>query len=486
MSRPPTDHRAILQELARDAMRAYGLEPDWPPQAAQELTRIGHASLDGLRDLRQLLWSSIDNDESRDLDQLEVCADAASGLDRLLVAIADVDTLVPAGSAIDDHARLNTTSVYTPARIFPMLPELLSTDRTSLNEDADRSAVVVDMTIDASGEVVASEVYRAAVRNRAKLTYREVGAWLEGDSDVPPSVSSLPGLEAQVRRQDQCAQRLRLRREQAGALDFDRSEVKPVLDGDTVRELRIEHTNRARDLIESVMVAANAATAAFLASRGYPSIRRVVRAPERWGRIVELARASGDELPAEPDAVALERFLRARRAASSAEAFADLSTSVIKLLGRGVYVADGPPSGASHFALAVTNYTHATAPNRRFPDLVTQRMLKAAVAAGPAPYDLPALDALAEHCTRQEDAANKVERRVRKSAAALWLSSRIGERFDAVVTGASAKGTWVRVGAPPVEGRLERGFEGLDVGDHVRVRLVDTDVERGFIDFVRS
>jgi VacB/RNase II family 3'-5' exoribonuclease len=489
MSTQPRDHRTVLQHIARDAMRAYGLEPDLPADAVRELARLGQPRLDGIRDLRDLLWSSIDNDESRDLDQLEVCADpaadAAPGCARLLVAIADVDSLVPDGSAIDDHARLNTTSVYTPAQIFPMLPEELSTDRTSLNEDADRSAIVVDLTIDEGGDVVAADVYRAAVRNRAKLTYQAVGAWLEGEGAMPAAMTAVPGLEAQVRQQDQCAQRLRARREQAGALDFDRSEVRPVLEGDTVRELRIVQTNRARDLIESVMVAANAATASFLASRGYPSIRRVVRAPERWPRIVELARASGDELPAEPDAAALERFLKARRAAIPADAFADLSTSVIKLLGRGIYVAEEPRTPGAHFALAVSNYTHATAPNRRFPDLVTQRMVKAAVAGRAGPYDLATLERLAEHCTRQEDAANKVERRVRKSAAALWLSSRIGATFDGVVTGASPKGTWVRAGTPPVEGRLEHGFEGLDVGDRVRVRLVHTDVERGFIDFAR-
>jgi exoribonuclease II len=486
MSTQPRDHRTVLQHIARDAMREYGLEPDLPAEARRELTRLDEVSLEGIRDLRDLPWSSIDNDESRDLDQLEVCVDDGAGRGRLLVAIADVDVLVPEGSAIDDHARLNTTSVYTPAQIFPMLPEELSTDRTSLNEDADRSAIVVDMTIDASGDVTASEVYRAAVRNRAKLTYPKVGAWLEGDGDAPAAMASVPGLDAQVRLQDTFARRLRLRREQAGALDFDRSEMRPVLEGNTIRELRVVQSNRARDLIESVMVAANAATASFLVARGYPSIRRVVRAPERWGRIVELARPFGDVLPAEPDARALEQFLKTRRAAMDADAFGDLSTSVIKLLGRGVYVAEEPRTPGGHFALAVSNYTHATAPNRRFPDLVTQRMVKAAADGRPGPYDLATLERLAEHCTRQEDAANKVERRVRKSAAALWLSSRIGHVFDGVVTGASPKGTWVRAGSPPVEGRLERGYEGLDVGDRVRVRLVHTDVERGFIDFARA
>ncbi len=477
------EHSAVLQSIARRAMVQYGLEPDWPAAADAELAHLPRASNAGLRDLRGLTWSSIDNDDSRDLDQLEVCV--SNGVTRVLIAIADVDALVVKGSALDAHARANTTSVYTPARIFAMLPPQLSTDLTSLNADQDRAAIVVDMTIGDDGAVAASDVYRALVRNHAKLTYDGVGAWLEHSGPMPQALEAVPGLEEQVRLQDRLAGLLRTRRQQEGALEFDRSEMKPVLADGMVTELRTEEPNRARDLIENFMVAANGVTARFLSSHGFPSLRRVVRSPERWPRIVDLAQQHGVTLPPEPDAHALEAFLRARRAAAPAD-FGDLSLSVIKLLGRGEYVAEGPADQSSrHFALAVSNYTHSTAPNRRFPDLVTQRMLKAAIDLRPAPYTLAELTALAEHSTRQEDAANKVERLVRKAAAALWMSNRIGEEFNAVVTGASAKGTWVRLERPPVEGKLERGAEGLDVGDRLRVRLVSTEPERGFIDFVR-
>jgi VacB/RNase II family 3'-5' exoribonuclease len=478
------DQEVTLQGIARRAMLQYGLEPDWPPQVEAELAGLHQPDGKGLRDLRALPWSSIDNDDSRDLDQLEVCVDG--GGTHLLVAIADVDALVHRGSALDAHAGTNTTSVYTPARIFAMLPPQLSTDLTSLNEGQDRVAVVVDMTIGGGdGVLVASDVYPAVVRNHAKLTYGGVGAWLDGSGPIPTAMGAVPGLDEQVRLQDRLAGLLRERRRQDGALDFDRIEVKPVLMDGKVAELRTEEPNRARDLIESFMVAANGVTARFLSSHNFPSLRRVVRSPDRWPRIVELAGQHGTALPAAPDAPALESFLRARRVAAPDE-FGDLSLAIIKLLGRGEYVAEGPTGQSTgHFALAVSNYTHSTAPNRRFPDLITQRMLKAAIDRRQAPYTLAELTPLAEHCTKQEDAANKVERLVRKAAAALWMSSRIGQEFNAIVTGASAKGTWVRIDRPPVEGKLERGAEGLDVGDRLRVRLVSTNAERGFIDFAR-
>jgi VacB/RNase II family 3'-5' exoribonuclease len=408
---------------------------------------------------------------------------------RLLIAVADVDALVRKGSAIDDHARTNTTSVYTTARIFPMLPEALSTDRTSLNEDEDRPALVVDMQLGDDGTLAGADVYRAAVRNRAKLTYSSVAAWLDGTGPAPAAFASLPVLEHQLRAQDRLAAGLRARREQEGALDFDRAEIRPVMGDGVVKDLQVDASNRARDMIESFMIAANGVTARFLTAHGWASIRRVVRAPKRWPRIVEIAAALGTTLPDAPDPRALERFLTARRHAAP-DTFADLSLSILKLLGRGEYIADGPGGAngeaAAHFALAESNYTHSTAPNRRFPDLVTQRLVKAAVDGGPAPYSLAELAPLAEHCTKQEDAANKVERRVRKSAAALWLADRLGQEFNAVVTGASEKGTWVRLDRPPVEGKLDRGFAGLDVGDRVRVRLVRTDADKGFVDFVRA
>ena len=484
MSTP--DHQSILEEIARRAMIARGLEPDLTAQARAELGRLGHASPDGLPDYRSLEWSSIDNDESRDLDQLEVCVDDGHGAPRVLVAIADVDVLVKQGSALDAHARTNTTSVYTPARVFPMLPEELSTDRTSLNPATDRVAIIIDMRIGEDGIVAETDVYRGLVRNQAKLTYEGVAAWLDGSGPTPEPIAASPSLEAQVRLQDRVAGQLRTRREEEGALDFDRTEMKPVVEGSRVQGLRTVESNRARDLIESFMIAANTTTARFLAARGMASIRRVVRSPERWDRIVDLAARYGERLPSAPNVRALQAFLQARRA-TAPEDFADVSLSVIKLLGRGEYVAEqAGAADTQHFALAASNYTHSTAPNRRFPDLITQRLIKATLRRVPSPYPLTELSALAEHCTRQEDAANKVERQVRKAAAALWLSDQIGRRFDAVVTGASPKGTWVRLTRPPVEGRLERGFEGLDVGDRVRVRLISTNPERGFIDFARA
>lgn len=477
------DQRTLLQQIARRAMVAQGFDPDWPPHAEAELKRLPAPPADALKDLRDLPWSSIDNDESRDLDQLEVCLTDGKRT-RLLIAIADVDALVPKDCALDVHARTNTTSVYTPAKVFPMLPEVLSTDRTSLNEDSDRAAIVVDMVVEDGGTVGEAELYRAFVRNRAKLTYSGVARWLDGAADALPALATDKEIADQVRVQDRIARALDARREAEGALDFSRTELRPVMEGDQVRELRTEEPNRAREIIENFMVAANGATARFLSSHGLASIRRIVRSPDRWERIVDLAGRHDYTLPGEPDAPALEAFLKSVRASVSADDFAELSLSVIKLLGRGEYVAEAAGAGGKgHFALAVSNYTHSTAPNRRFPDLVTQRLVKAALARSTPPYSLDELTPLAAHCTKQEDAANKVERLVRKAAAALWMSNRIGQEFDAVVTGASKKGTWVRLCKPPVEGKLERGFEGKDVGDRVRVRLVHTDPERGFIDF---
>jgi exoribonuclease-2 len=481
-----TDDRSLLQRIAARAMVDYGLEPEFPQDAVSEVRDLGEAPVSGLRDLRDLPWSSIDNDDSRDLDQLEVTIEER-GVTRVLVAIADVDSLVTKGCALDDHARTNTTSVYTVARVFPMLPVELSTDRTSLNDGEDRPALVADMRIGADGSILGGEVYRAAVRNHARLTYDGVAAWLDGRTPPPAALASLAGLEPQLRTQDRLGAVMREQRQRAGALEFDRNEVKPILDDQgAVYELRPDLTNRARDIIESFMVAANGVTAQFLTAHGWASIRRVVRVPKRWPRIVDIAAALGTTLPAEPDSQALETFLKARRAADP-EGFPDLSVSILKLMGRGEYVADGPGGVEDgHFALAQSNYTHSTAPNRRFPDLVTQRLVKAALAGGRPPYSLADLSTLAAHCTTQEDAANKVERRVRKSAAALLLAHRIGQTFDAVVTGASDKGTWVRLLTPPVEGKLEKGTEGLDVGDRLRVRLLRTDAERGFVDFGRA
>ena len=481
-------HRGELREIARRAMRERGLEPDFSPTVLAETGAITKPAEDrdpAIRDLRGLLWASIDNDDSRDLDQLSVAEPAGGDAVTILVAVADVDAVVGKGSAIDGHAQTNTTSVYTAAEVFPMLPEKLSTDLTSLGEGGERLAVVVEMTVGADGAATGGDVYRARVVNHAKLAYDAVAAWLDGAAPAPPRVAAVPGLDAQLRLQDRVAQAMKALRHHRGALSLETLEPRAVFDGDVLTDLRPDEANRARELIEDFMIAANGVTAKFLEARGFSALRRVLRAPERWERIVALAADLGERLPGAPNARALEAFLAARRRADPAR-FPDLSLSVVKLLGSGEYVLD-PPGGAphGHFGLAVRDYTHATAPNRRFPDLITQRLLKAALATQPAPYTDAELAALARHCTEAEDNAAKVERQVRKSAAALLLASRIGERFDAIVTGAGDKGTWVRVLKPPVEGKVVRGVEGLDVADRVRVELVRTDVERGFIDFAR-
>ena len=479
--------RADLKRIARKAMVERGLEPEFSRDVFAELDRIRGAAPPagaGIRDLRDRLWVSIDNDDSRDLDQLTVAEPLPDGATKICVAVADVDALVPKDSAIDAHARRNTTSVYTAAEIFPMLPEKLSTDLTSLNEGEDRIAVVVEMTFEESGDHRASEVYRAAVRNRAKLAYDAVSVGLEG-GEFPEKARAVPGVIEQLRLQDAVAQTLRGRREEEGALDLETIEPKAVFEDDAIVDLAVQEKNRARELIEDFMIAANGTTARFLASRKIASLRRVVRSPERWQKIAAIARELGTHLPAEPDSRALEAFLLTRRRADPLR-FPDLSLVIVKLMGAGEYVVERPgQTPIGHFGLAVRDYTHSTAPNRRFPDLITQRLLKAALAGDPPAYDAAELGRLAAHCTEQEDDANKVERQVRKSAAALLLEQRIGQRFDAVVTGASEKGTWARIFRPPAEGKLVHGFEGLEVGDKLRVKLISTDVERGFIDFVR-
>jgi exoribonuclease II len=489
MSQPHPDGKRLLASIARRAMLERGLAPDFPPDALSQvaaLPRDAAAPGQGLRDLRHLLWASIDNDDSRDLDQLSVAEPLADGTVRILVAVADVDGLVKKGTPVDLHAATNTTSVYTAARIFPMLPESLSTDLTSLGEGEDRPAMIVQLDVRPDGTVRAFDVYRAAVRNQAKLAYDAVAAWLDGRAPPPARVAAVEGLEEQLRAQDRVAQAMRAVRHEHGALDLETIEARPVFDGDAISDLRPDLKNRAKELIEDFMIAANGAVAKTLEAKGFPALRRVLRSPERWERIVALASGLGEGLPPEPDAVALEAFLARRRSADPAR-FPDLSLSVVKLLGAGEYALELPGQAADgHFGLAVRDYTHSTAPNRRFPDLVTQRLVKAALAGAPPPYANEELAGLASHCTAQENAAAKVERQVRKSAAALLLAHRIGERFDALVTGASPKGTWVRIARPAVEGRVVRGFEGMDVGDRVRVELVRTDVERGFIDFTRS
>ncbi len=483
-------HSPDLRQIARAAVADAGFEPDVPAEVARELeeaARAGARAADdpGVRDLRALLWSSIDNKESRDLDQVEYVERIEGGY-RVLVGIADVDAFVPKGSAVDRHAAVNTVSVYTPARVFSMLPERLSTDLTSLVEGEDRLAVVMELSVADGGDVRSEQVYRALVHNRAKLDYDSAGAWLEGRAPAPAPVKNVEGLEAQIRLQDEVARALHELRRRCGALELEREELVPVVDehGRVVR-LEDRRHNRAQVIIESLMVAANTAMAELLESKGVPSLRRVVRAPERWPRMVETAAAVGYELPPEPDPRALSDFMSRRREADPA-GYAELSLAILKLMGPGDYMVEAPGlEQDGHFGLAVHDYTHSTAPNRRFPDLVTQRCLKAASAEAPAPYTREELEAIAERCNLMESAARKVERRMRKVAAASLLGARVGETFDAVVTGVKDKGTFARLLRPQADGRVVRGWRGLDVGDRVRVRLLSTDPERGFIDFAR-
>jgi exoribonuclease-2 len=469
-------------------MLQRGLLPDFSAAALAELDRLQEpvkmaAGPQDVRDLRSLLWCSIDNDDSRDLDQLSVAEAVPGDKIKVLVAIADVDSSIPDGTALDQHARHNTTSVYTAAEIFPMLPEKVSTDITSLNFKEDRLSMVVEMLIDSDGTLEDSSIYRAWVHNQAKLAYNSVAAWLEKTGPVPEAIPVVQGLAENLQLQDQAAQRMKNFRHVHGALSLETIEARPVFDGDQISALEIDEKNRAKEIIEDFMIAANGVTARYLSAKKFPSIRRVVRVPKRWDRIVAIAADHKFDLPVEPDSKALEQFLVAQKASDPLR-FPDLSLAVIKLLGSGEYVAE-PPDGnvPGHFGLAVKDYAHSTAPNRRYPDLLTQRLLKAALSGRPEPYAIQDLDLLAAHCTQAEDAVNKVERQVGKSAAALLLENRIGEQFDGIVTGASDKGTWVRLLNMPVEGKLVSGFDGVDVGDRLRVQLTETNVEAGFIDF---
>jgi len=473
-------------------MLKNGFEPDFSPAVMREVRSLDIPSDDplppGVRDLRPLHWSSVDNRESRDLDQIEVAERVADGSIRIRIGVADVDTLVHIGSAADEHAARNTTSVYTGVAVFPMLPERLSTDLTSLNEGEDRFAVVIEFDVAADGALGKASVYRALVHNRAKLVYDPVGMWLEGKGPAPPAIAASSELNDQLRIQDEAAQRLRRARSIAGALDFESVEARPVVVNGKVVDLAVDRRNRARDMIEDFMVAANRSVATYLLDRGSASLRRVVREPKRWDRIVALAAEVGEVLPEKPDNVSLSEFL-ARRRAADPDHFVDLSLSVVKLLGPGIYVLErrlGDRRETGHFGLAVADYVHSTAPNRRFADLVTQRMLRAATSGGAPPYSDEELIEIASRCTERGEAARKVERTMRKVAGASMLAERVGESFSAIVTAASPKGVYARVLNPPVEGRIVRGGRGLDVGDTVRLKLVVADPVRGFIDFAHE
>jgi VacB/RNase II family 3'-5' exoribonuclease len=477
-----------LQTTAKEVMQSHGFAPDFPAEVSQQLSDLKahppHVAADaGIRDLRNLLWSSIDNDTSRDLDQIEVAERLPNGDAKVMIGIADVDAFVPNGSAIDRHAARETTTVYTGIRVFPMLPEELSTGATSLLEDQDRLSVVTEFTVDSDGGVKSGDVYRALVRNKAQLQYNSVGAWLEGKSPAPPKVAASADLQAQLKLQDDIAQKLKTQRFQHGALNLQTEELLPLLLNEQVVDVVKMQKNHATELIEDFMVAANGVVARRLAN--VSSLRRIVRTPERWDRIVQLAATKGEKLPAQPDSKALNDFLLRRKAADP-DHFADLSLAVIKLIGPGEYVLERAGSVApGHFGLAVQDYTHSTAPNRRFPDIVTQRLLKAMLAGGNNPYTDDELTAIAANCTQKGDAARKVEREMSKRLAAIAMQKRIGEVFDAIVTGVTPGGTFIRALQAHIEGMLVEGHAGLDVGDKLRAKLVRTDVQKGYIDFAR-
>ena len=480
-----------LRNAAEAAMRAQGFEPEFSAAVIQEVRALDepadNPSPPDVRDMRAALWSSIDNRESRDLDQIEVAERVGDSI-RVSIGVADVDSLVPVGSPADEHAANNTTSVYTGVVTFPMLPERLSTNLSSLNEGEDRLAVVVQFDVDPNGGIGETRIFRALVNNKAKLAYDPIGDWLAGKTPPPAAIAKSPQLEQQLRLQEEAAQRLRHAREVAGALDFESVEATPVVAHGKVVDLAITRKGPARELIEDFMVAANRSVAKYLLDHGTASLRRVVREPKRWDRIVALAAEVGEKLPDKPDNVALSEFL-ARRRAADPEHYADLSLNIVKLLGPGVYVYErrlGDRRDMGHFGLGVAEYVHSTAPNRRFADLVTQRLLRAVTLGDPCPYTDDEMFAIAARCTERGEAARKVERTMRKIAGATMLAERVGDSFAAVVTASSPKGVYARVISPPVEGRILRGGEGLDVGDTVKVVLLSVDPKRGYIDFAHA
>jgi len=477
-----------LQATAKQIMQQQGFEPDFPAPALAQLASLKaqpeNTPPRDLRDMRNLLWSSIDNDASRDLDQIEVAEEVSNGDIKIMVGIADVDSFVDKLTPIDQHAARETTTVYTGICNFPMLPEQLSTGATSLLEDQDRLSVVIEFVVDSVGTLKAANVYRALVQNKAQLQYNSVGAWLEGNAAPPVKVASSVDLQRQLKLQNEAAQRLKTQRFLQGALNLQTDEVRPLVLNDKVVDVVKQQKNQATELIEDFMVTANGVVARLL--EDVSSLRRIVRTPKRWDRIVQLAATKGEMLPAQPDSKALNDFLLRRKAADP-DHFADLSLGVIKLIGPGEYVLERAGEAApGHFGLAVQDYTHSTAPNRRFADIVTQRLIKAKLAGRPNPYSDDELTAIAANCTQKEDAARKVEREMSKRLAAVAMQNRIGEVFDAIVTGVTDHGTFVRVLQPRIEGLLAQGDHGLDVGDKLRAKLIRTDVNRGYIDFARA
>lgn len=481
--------RTDLARIAMIVMKEKGLEPDFSKEVHEQLDSILGPSEErdvGIQDLTDLLWCSLDNDDSEDLDQLTACSNLENGSHKIYVAIADVDSLIKKDTPIDQHAKLNTASVYTSARIFPMLPEKLSTNLTSLNLNETRLALVTEMVVSNLGEILGSTIYRARVRNKAKLAYDAVSLWIEGIGNIPPALSAVDGMDEQIKTQDKIAQQLRIKRHEAGSLQLEIFQPKAIFEGEVIIGIAEQEHNRGRQLIEEFMIATNQSTALFLLKKGIPSLRRVVRSPDRWLRIVELAKQYGESLPNEPDSKALSEFLAKQNKADPLR-FPDLSLVIVKLMGPGEYVLEQPGANPiGHFGLAVQDYMHSTAPNRRFPDLITTRMLKSAINNQTSPYDKQELYSLALHCTTQEDAIRKTERRMRKSEAALFLEPYIGKDFDGVITGITPNYGWVRIFNPPAEGMLMKVPKDCSIGSKLKVKLVSTDVEMGHINFMKT
>ena len=478
-----------LRAIADRAMEKYGFNPSFPKKVLREVRDLLEWSPNGEKtdvvDLRNILWVSIDNHDTMDIDQIQFCKEEADNEIHVKVAIADVDLLVKKGSPIDRHAVKHGTSIYTGVVTYPMLPVRLSEDITSLHPNHVRMAVVIEYTVLQDGSTRPGNIYPAIVQNQAKLVYEVVGEWLEERNAFPYDSLKIPELADQLLLQHEAAERMKEQRAKQGFLDLLTIEASPVMDGGNVTGLVVQKESPAHSLIEEFMIAANRTLVNHLKDASYPMVQRIVRTPRNWDGIIEEAASRHMKLPKDPDAQALAGFLLSQKKADP-ESFPDLSLTIVKLMGPGEYVGIAPgEDSVGHFALAVTDYTHGTAPNRRYVDIIIQRLIKAVVATQPSPYGIDELVMLADHLSATEKAAKKVERFMIKAAAAVLLRDRIGEEFRAIVTGAADKGTYARIIDPPVEGRIVRNEKGLKVGNKILVRLLNTDPEQGFIDLER-
>lgn len=463
-------HNHVLDKIVLEAMKERRLLPEFPVAVLREVAALKERPLpEKVKDLRSLYFVSIDNDDSKDLDQLTY----AEG-NHIYVAIADVDAYVKHGSAIDNYAKNNTTSIYTPTKMFPMLPLRLSNDLTSLNENVDRAAIVIELEVDERGQSSLVDLGLALVRNHKQLTYHRVSEWLNGILPWPSEE-----LKQQLILQDALAQKMLAYRTEQGALRFATTELRAILENGIAVGIKEREETRANRLIENFMIAANVGMTRYFINHNLFVLRRIVRVPKRWDRIVRLARELGTKLPSSPNVQALQEFLLRERE-KHPEQFHDLSLTIIKLIGRGEYVAS---EKIGHFDLALRDYAHTTAPNRRYPDLIMQRILKGHLEGRSKVISKAELAAIARRCTEKEGDVMKIERRMIKCAAAMVLLKQIGKRFAAIVTGASPKGTWVRLVDPPIEGKLTRNCKGVDVGDRLTVELLRVDVRQGHIDF---